>query len=62
MEDHHLALGILQLEADVFLAPRARVEDNVVNTEAVTHSQVLDEEARLGAWLNVDNISLLSKD
>ena len=47
MEDNHLALRILQLEADVFLPPRARVEDNVVDTEAVSKSQILYEEARL---------------
>ena len=62
MEDNHLALGILQLEADVFLAPGARVEDNIVDTEAVTYGQVLDKEAGLSARLHVDNVSLLSKD
>ena len=62
VEGHHLPLGILQLEADVLLAPGARVEDSVVNTEAVTQSQVLYEEAGLSTWLHVDDVSLLSQD
>lgn len=61
MEHDHFPLRVLQLEADVFLTARSRVEDNVVDAEVVTNRQVFYEETGLGPRLHIDDVSLLAE-
>ena len=61
MEHDHFPLRVLQLEADVFLTARSRVEDNVVDAEVVTNRQVFYEETGLSPRLHIDDVSLLAE-